>query len=172
MWVSSGATVMMEAVTFTNNRIPVENTDSAVIRVNAEDSSESLAQPQDTMIIMELCDFTESNTAANLIVTSKDNESSLEHASRVYSDRNFEVLQISGQVNKVGSAKPLLQAPADRLGVNGTSAWLLRVQVCSSSTSSPCHVMSAFSCAVSHSFARATIQGETYVLLMIIAKHG
>jgi hypothetical protein len=152
-WVSDGATVTLVRSSFTANYITDTYYNSAILTVSAVDSNGgsvggSGGRPQDTIVRMQQCTFSNDFTA-NQLLTIKGNYFS-EYSAVIYSDdASFHVVHVSdqGAVRVPGSTKPLSGADAARQGLSGKSAWLQRAQrdhsMSSFSLESPHQVMAS-----------------------------
>jgi hypothetical protein len=137
MWVGDGATVTMVASVFTDNVVHTPANHAAILSVS-ETHPGLGKQQQDTIVRLQQCIFTGSNYAAYFT----DADMSSEPAANpdhdlIFTDGNLQILQVfsSGENRTLGFVGALSEAPAERQGINGTSPWLLRVQVRSFSAS-------------------------------------
>jgi hypothetical protein len=129
MWVAHGATASLVRCSFAGNKITDEEINSAILSVNAVDSSDARAQLQDTIVRLHQCTFRDIED--NLLLTNRGSDSFDAYAAHVYSDNtSLEVLRVSdnGDDTAQGFAEPLSAAPARRQGLTGTSAWLQSIQ--------------------------------------------
>jgi hypothetical protein len=130
-WASNGATVRMVECIFSNNSITASGSNSAVLSVNAVNPSSWTAQNQDTIVYLEDCTFTRSNSPSDFILTNEESDMFSSYSALVFSSSDLEVLHVStnGQIRTPGYSELPSEAPLARKGLMSNSSWLQGIQV-------------------------------------------
>lgn len=126
LYVSNGATVLLNSCTFARNVISNQYENSGVISVNAVDPNFSDKQEQDTILRLEKCIFT-GNTAPHSLAATSEVSIFLEHDVSVFSDEPMDVY-VNNANPSMGTTLPLAQGQAERPGIDASTDWFVTAQ--------------------------------------------
>ena len=128
LFISNGGTVNLDGCTISRNTIYGAQLNSAVISVNAVSPDSDEAQQQSTILRLQQCTLSGNTAPSLLTATSADVSPWPLFEAEIYSDVEREMqLNIDSGIWE-GPTPPLIQAPASRPGIDGTSAWFVALQ--------------------------------------------